>query len=1035
MDQQNLVQILQGSIHPDTREEAEKQLGEVHKIIHFSPTLLRVVMDEGILFPVRQAGVIYLKNMVNQFWNLREPDSPLEPIPFSIHEDDKVVVRSNIIQAIIVTPDLIRVQLAVCLSTILRHDYPGRWDSILDTMYNFLSVDDPSTLYGALIAVHQLVKNYEYKKPDEREPLHLAMIRLLPLVQHRCVQLLPDVSDQSLLMQKQILKIVYAMIQYNLPLDLVNRDIFKFGEWMQIIQTIVSRPIPESTLQVDIDDRPELPCWKVKKWAIHFLSRVFERYGSPGSVIKDYVKFSDWYLKTFSATTLKVLLGILEQYSQKVYIAPRVTQLTLSYINTGVSHAFSWTFIKPHIQPIIQEVLFPLMCYTDEDDELWNEDPYEYIRIKFDAFEDFISPVAAAQTVLRSCAKKRKQVLQKAMGFCMQIMTTPGVEARKKDGVMHMVGTIADILLKKKMYKDRMEQVLVTNIFPEFNSELGHMRARANYVLHQFCEAKFKNERNLMTALDLTRNSLIHDKEMPVKVEAAIALQELITSHEEKAKHYVQPYIKDILEALLYVIRKTENDDLTEVMQRLITTYGDDIIPIAIDITQHLATTFSQVIDSEESVDDRAATAMGILNTIETILNVVEEKQEIVLQLEGIVLNVVAVVLQNNVLDFYEEVMSLIFSMTCTHISPPLWQVFEMLYSTFETDGYDYFVEMMPALHNYVTTDPPAFLSNSRHLEIVYNMCKKVLEEEPGDDQESHAAKLLEVLLLQYKGEIDQCVPLFIEVVMTRLTKEVKTTELRQMCLQVVVAALYYNPRLLMETLEKMTIPNTNEAVTTQFIKQWLHDTDCFLGLHDRKMCVLGICTLLSLPNLPPVVMECSQQFIPALLLLFRGLKRAYESRVLVEEEESDEEDDDSDYEEQVLDSDEDDIDEEGAEYLEHLEKLAQGRENEDEDEDEMYEETVLEGFNTPLDDEDGPFDDEYMLFKTVLTNIQANSPSWYSALTSHLNLEQQNDMEEIAKMADQRKAAADSRQIEKQGGYKFQAPSVPKSFNFGSMS
>ena len=23
------------------------------------------------------------------------------------------------------------------------------------------------------------------------------------------------------------------------------------------------------------------------------------------------------------------------------------------------------------------------MCYTDEDDELWNEDPYEYIRIKF----------------------------------------------------------------------------------------------------------------------------------------------------------------------------------------------------------------------------------------------------------------------------------------------------------------------------------------------------------------------------------------------------------------------------------------------------------------------------------------------------------------------------------------------------------------------------------------------------------------------------------------------------------------------------
>ena len=81
---------------------------QVHKIIYFSPTLLRVVTDEGIPFPVRQAGVIYLKNMVNQFWNLREPDSPLEPIRFSIHEDDKAFIRSNIIEAIITSPELIR---------------------------------------------------------------------------------------------------------------------------------------------------------------------------------------------------------------------------------------------------------------------------------------------------------------------------------------------------------------------------------------------------------------------------------------------------------------------------------------------------------------------------------------------------------------------------------------------------------------------------------------------------------------------------------------------------------------------------------------------------------------------------------------------------------------------------------------------------------------------------------------------------------------------------------------------------------------
>ncbi len=215
-----------------------------------------------------------------------------------------------------------------------------------------------------------------YKKPDDREPLNVAMMRLLPIMHHRCIQLLPDASDLSLLMQKQISKIVYAMIQYHLPLDLVNKEVFKFDQWMEILQTIVGRPVPEASLQVDIDDRPELPCWKVKKWALHILARVFERYGSPGNVVKEYVKFSDWFLKTFSASTLRVLLLVLDQYRQKWYIAPRVLQQALNYVNTGVSHAFAWKFIKPHIQPIIQEVLFPLMCYTDENEELWNEDPY-----------------------------------------------------------------------------------------------------------------------------------------------------------------------------------------------------------------------------------------------------------------------------------------------------------------------------------------------------------------------------------------------------------------------------------------------------------------------------------------------------------------------------------------------------------------------------------------------------------------------------------------------------------------------------------
>lgn len=53
-----------------------------------------------------------------------------------------------------------------------------------------------------------------------------------------------------------------------------------------------------------------------------------------------------------------------------------------------------------------------------------------------------------------------------------------------------MIGTMADILLKKKTYKDKLEQFLVNIVFPEFQSPHGHLRARACWMLHYFAGMK-----------------------------------------------------------------------------------------------------------------------------------------------------------------------------------------------------------------------------------------------------------------------------------------------------------------------------------------------------------------------------------------------------------------------------------------------------------------------------------------------------------------------------------------------------------------
>lgn len=77
-----------------------------------------------------------------------------------------------------------------------------------------------------------------------------------------------------------------------------------------------------------------------------------------------------------------------------------------------------------------------------------------------------------------------------------------------------------------------------------------------------------------------------------------------------------------------------------------------------------------------------------------------------------------------------------------------------------------------------------------------------------------------------------------------------------------------------------------------------IKDTDCFLGIHDRKLYVLGICRAISLGTEKPYVLsEVAGEILPSLLLIFEGLKRAYQSRAQEGEEEESDLEDGEDYE------------------------------------------------------------------------------------------------------------------------------------------
>lgn len=66
----------------------------------------------------------------------------------------------------------------------------------------------------------------------------------------------------------------------------------------------------------------------------------------------------------------------------------------------------------------------------------------------------------------------------------------------------------------------------------------------------------------------------------------------MLLSGQPKVEHLVIQQIKPITMELLRIIRDTENDDLTSVMQKIVCTYHEQLMPIAVEICQHLVSSF-----------------------------------------------------------------------------------------------------------------------------------------------------------------------------------------------------------------------------------------------------------------------------------------------------------------------------------------------------------------------------------------------------------------------------------------------------------
>ncbi|GAU12054.1 hypothetical protein TSUD_00190 [Trifolium subterraneum] len=1045
--------ILQGTLspNPDERKAAEQRLDQIQYAPHHLPTLLQIIVHSNSDISLRQVAAIHFKNFIAKNWSPSSTDADADA-NHTISISDKDLVRNHILLFLPQLPSLLRVQLVECLKTILHSDYPDQCPHLLDWIKH--NLQDQQQVYSALFVLRILSIKYEFKSDEDRTPAYHIVEETFPHllnIFNSLVQIAnPSLEVADLI--KLICKIFWSSIYLEIPKILFDQNVF--NAWMVLFLNVLERPVPLEGQPVDPDLRKSWGWWKVKKWTIHILNRLYTRCGDLKLRNTENRAFAQMFHKHFAGKILDCHLNLLNVIRVGGYLPDRVINLVLQYLSNRlsivadsvllrwsgaepeavapelpsvsqysavagtmdvvaqkcrpdgvcISKKSMYTVLQPRLDVLLFEIVFPLMCFNDDDQKLWDEDPHEYVRKGYDIIEDLYSPrTASVDFVSELVRKRREDNFHKFIQFIVEILKRydeAPVEYksyRQKDGALLAIGTLCDKLKQTEPYKSELERMLVQHVFPEFGSPVGHLRAKAAWVAGQYAHISFSDQNNFRKALQCVVCGM-RDPELPVRIDSVFALRSFIEAC--KDLYEIRPLLPPLLDEFFKLMNEVENEDLVFTLETIVDKFGEEMAPYALGLCQNLAAAFWRCMntaDADDEADDPSSlAAVGCLRAISTILESVSSLPQLFVQIEPTLLPIMRSMLTTDGQDILVPLDNYISRGTAHFI-------------TCKEPDYQ------QSLWNMISSLPLVVPDLSFTLKL---MADKNME----DSDIEPAPKLIEIVFLNCRGLVDHWVEPYLRITVERLHGTGKSY-LKCLLMQVIADGLYYNATLTLSILHKL-------GVASEIFNLWFHMLQevkksgvrsNFKREHGKKVCCLGLISLLALPadQLPG---EALGRVFRATLDLLVAYKDQVAEAAKEEEEEEEEDDDDmngfqSDDEDEddsgsdrEMGADAEDGDEADSSKLIKLTDQAKSfRPNNEDDDDSDDDFSDDEELQSPIDEVD-PF----IFFVDTMKVMQSSDPMKFQNLTQTLEFSYQALANGVAQHAEMRRGEIEKEKAEK---------------------
>ncbi|KAM9999891.1 hypothetical protein ACTFIZ_008331 [Dictyostelium cf. discoideum] len=997
------IQLFQHTLHHDANviKAAEAQLQQIKVTDGYSRILLKILASNEVDISIRQGVSIFLKNMIITKWRGAEGESP-------ITQEDAEFIKENLIDLLVHSHHLVQNQIEAMIEIIANRDFPEKWSSLLPKSIQYINTQDVKLILAGLTSIQLGIKRFRYvTMGDKKKELLFTIVNeIFPLLLQILEFLSQHQTVESALMQKKVIKIFGYAIHFEIPDLLIQPEIF--NKWLGQFVRIIQRPITPQENVKHVDDCRKNQWWLLKRTTAKLLNLLFRKSAtSVRSTDHQSVKaLNKLFMPVYSVEIMKVFyeqLSTMEQLYKGIHYE-RYQQKLIEYFSFAIKYGVTYIAMKPMLSTLIQQVLFPIICFNDRDAELWECDPNEFLRSQFESSMTFATArIEVLNFIIDVVGKRGRANLDMIMGFCIQSLNkynsagTNEKNPREKDGILIIISVLSAYLKNISFYKSNLEQMLLLHVFPELSSPYGFLKARACSLFSEFYNIEFTDPVYFSNALKLILG-LMSDNDLPVRVKAGTSICNLVRANQGVDE--LRPILPQLLDKIFSLLSEAESEDLVIAIESIIQRFKHEIAPYAVNLCKNLSEQFLRLLELEESDEsgESGFASQECLGVYCTLLRALKDIPDVFNSLEQQIVPILQKLFTSDHMMYLDEALRILTFVTYypKSISPLVWSLFPQIMNLFDECACDFASSYVNPLDNYISYGTEYFLSNPQYIEMVFNMYKKMvgdINQQPVDAGDT--CKIMESLIQRAKGRIDYIIVPVLELACSRLLNtdknNQKSKEFTVYLLEIIANCIYYNPLISTQYLE-------SKNLVEPIFSLWFNRIKHFQRFYDKKISVLAFSSLLTLNPSPnfvkygtSLILEKMLQFTKDMLSIEKELDKQEAEReekikngtLKPEEEFIDENDDeDDDYFDnhkfefeftEIPDNQDCQHDDEGEVFLDDIEKATEYFENggdlgedeadnfddqnndEDQDSDEdLFEDEDTPDFETPIDEVDG---------------------------------------------------------------------------------